>query len=673
MKLIKKILTLIFLFGLSTAAEVSAQSNHLSYPNHQYAILVGINDYANPLVSDLSEPIEDTNRFYNLFKSKGYDAIEVYGDDHVEQYDSYTERATKHNVRSAILNLANKAKPGDIIVIAFMGHGGGGDSSNPLPINNDFQVFLCMVDYWSPIVARFEAYEDFEIADDLNHFANGVNVVFIADSCFSGGIGPDIESTITNNRFGTLFFSACAGNETSSGAFPVSSDVLRFLEDDITSFEDAFEGIADEYHLRTTPQIVDLNPGHRNPVSHMGVSELEMLNIPFYEGSGNTIHDLSGYGHDGVMTGAHWNSGGLYFDGYGDYVNGQDVAETFLSDPTGYDVFWEFSAFPVSSTGYHYIISTGGQTSSRGFAATAKGNMLWIGMSTADSSVSTGYSIPLNFNEWNRIKVVFTGSKPLGQGRQMDVYLNGTLHDTYLPQNRSLPDVYTQLTIGRPNNAHNYYWIGYIADIRAGLFVDSWETLNLPLNENSGVIAHDLSPRALESFITGAAWETEGLYFDGYGDYINSNYYNNSFLSDPTGHEICWEFSAFPVSTSGYHYIVSTGGQTSSRGFAAVANGNMLWVGMNTAKSSVSTGYSIPLNLNEWNNIKVVFSGSKPMGQGRLMHVYLNGSLFHTYLPYSRTLPDAYTQLTIGRSNNAYGYYWKGYIADVRVWNISGN
>ena len=50
-----------------------------------------------------------------------------------------------------------------------------------------------------------------------------------------------------------------------------------------------------------------------------------VLWIPFYEGSGTTTHDLSGYDNHGTINGATWTNGyrgyGLSFDGLDDYVD----------------------------------------------------------------------------------------------------------------------------------------------------------------------------------------------------------------------------------------------------------------------------------------------------------------------------------------------------------------
>ncbi|RLF92992.1 hypothetical protein DRN52_07150 [Thermococci archaeon] len=61
-----------------------------------------------------------------------------------------------------------------------------------------------------------------------------------------------------------------------------------------------------------------------------------VLWIPFYEGSGTTTHDLSGYDNHGTINGATWTNGyrgyGLYFDGVEDYAEVHGSASLDITD-----------------------------------------------------------------------------------------------------------------------------------------------------------------------------------------------------------------------------------------------------------------------------------------------------------------------------------------------------
>jgi len=82
----------------------------------------------------------------------------------------------------------------------------------------------------------------------------------------------------------------------------------------------------------------DLYPG--------GLDELCVLHLPFYEGSGNIVHDVSGYGNNGTIYGASWVDTrdpklgyALSFDGVDDYVNCGNDLSLFPSDAITFEVY----------------------------------------------------------------------------------------------------------------------------------------------------------------------------------------------------------------------------------------------------------------------------------------------------------------------------------------------
>lgn len=85
-------------------------------------------------------------------------------------------RATKSAVREKFAEIAEKAEAGDTVMYCQSSHGGthlddlGDDTKN---------AYLCMTDGY---------YEDYEFAEDLLKFADGVRVVVLIDACNSGGM-----------------------------------------------------------------------------------------------------------------------------------------------------------------------------------------------------------------------------------------------------------------------------------------------------------------------------------------------------------------------------------------------------------------------------------------------------------------------------------------------------
>jgi uncharacterized caspase-like protein len=83
------------------------------------------------------------------------------------------ETATKDALRAAIAAVAAKAKAGDTFIYQHSSHG----------LNNDdpYGTDVALATYAAP-------YEDFELAEDLAAFADGVKVVIAIDACHSAGM-----------------------------------------------------------------------------------------------------------------------------------------------------------------------------------------------------------------------------------------------------------------------------------------------------------------------------------------------------------------------------------------------------------------------------------------------------------------------------------------------------
>ena len=84
--------------------------------------------------------------------------------------------AKKNAIRGAITNAAAKAKAGDTFIYEHSSHGLQGDDED------DFHVALA---------AYENLYKDYELAEDLAAFADGVKVVVLIDACHSAGMFGD--------------------------------------------------------------------------------------------------------------------------------------------------------------------------------------------------------------------------------------------------------------------------------------------------------------------------------------------------------------------------------------------------------------------------------------------------------------------------------------------------
>ena len=140
----------------------------------KYAVCVGINEYKE--ISSLEGCVNDANHFYtNLVARGGWLPGNM-----TKLTDS---KATKDAIRKAISNYAAKAVSGDTFVYNHSSHGGQISGTD---------TYLCVYD--EVYEDDSTAYNDWEVAADLQKFAAGVKVVVIVDACHSGGLFRDAQA-----------------------------------------------------------------------------------------------------------------------------------------------------------------------------------------------------------------------------------------------------------------------------------------------------------------------------------------------------------------------------------------------------------------------------------------------------------------------------------------------
>ena len=129
------------------------------------ALCVGINDYPGT-ENDLHGCVNDANEWCEMFESLGFDEVRAMSD------YSATAVAVLLNLESLIL----EAEAGDVIVFTYSGHGTyTWDESGDEPDYYDEALYV----YDGMIL-------DDELRGVIDEAAEGVHIVVILDSCFSG-------------------------------------------------------------------------------------------------------------------------------------------------------------------------------------------------------------------------------------------------------------------------------------------------------------------------------------------------------------------------------------------------------------------------------------------------------------------------------------------------------
>jgi hypothetical protein len=156
--------------------------------NNAYAILVGIADYKQ--IGDLSCPDDDVFDFYDI-------CSRVWNMPTSHIYTSINSSATKINIHNMIKTVSSLMTSKDKLLFFFSGHGSIDMDTNPLDEVDGLDEYIDVyeVDNGSNKISD----------DELNNWFNNFpskNILFIFDSCYSGGMAENriLKSSNSQNH-----------------------------------------------------------------------------------------------------------------------------------------------------------------------------------------------------------------------------------------------------------------------------------------------------------------------------------------------------------------------------------------------------------------------------------------------------------------------------------------
>ncbi len=157
--------------------EITTQSFKLDEPNlsedrltagKYYALLIGVNDYSDPTIQDLLNPIADAKLLQEvLINDYTFDEKDV----------DLMENATRKDIIDALEQLKINITPEDNVVIFYAGHG----------VWNEVD----QLGYWIPSDAEMSSTADWFANSRLTDMIRAIrsrHTLLIADACFSGSI-----------------------------------------------------------------------------------------------------------------------------------------------------------------------------------------------------------------------------------------------------------------------------------------------------------------------------------------------------------------------------------------------------------------------------------------------------------------------------------------------------
>jgi len=224
----------------------------------KYALIVGISNYK--AINDLSYCDEDATDWYNyLVNVMGYPSanIRILGDGTSSYPKTPYGKATEYNYKQCLAWLCSQ----DAEEIAFItsGHGAGDGNGNS---------YLCAWDCSSGESGEDGDFYDYEIQAALQN-AQADRVFVFIDHCYSGGIGPEIQSlgakfycTTTCTEDGYGYDDAQHSNGAWTYYFLEYTLINHFGSSTTTTMESAFDYAAAAYPHSggDAPMEFDANP-----------------------------------------------------------------------------------------------------------------------------------------------------------------------------------------------------------------------------------------------------------------------------------------------------------------------------------------------------------------------------------------------------------------------------
>ena len=180
----------------------------------RWGLLIGIEDYEDPLVTDLRYSIDDVRKIAEVLQDTergAFQHLKILTSDAPEEQN----RPTRINIMAALNNWLSGAKPEDTVLFFFSGHGATDDRNR---------------NYLIPVDAKINLLEDSaipmrrvnEVLDDRKRIA-AEKVIVILDSCHSGSkvgqkaltVEGKILDPLFTNAEGRITFASCDRDESS--------------------------------------------------------------------------------------------------------------------------------------------------------------------------------------------------------------------------------------------------------------------------------------------------------------------------------------------------------------------------------------------------------------------------------------------------------------------------
>ena len=167
----------------------------------RYALVIGISNYADPSINDLTYPVDDATSMKNLLVEQGW-TVTLLTD----------SQATKSGIESTMGSFFSSMKADSTALIYYSGHGTLANDG----LSGDAAIVPYDISYstWSPLITPAD------LSSMIAEYIDTKNVILISDSCYSGGFVASSDSwDVISSPYDSW-----NGNTVSASSFLAMSD-----------------------------------------------------------------------------------------------------------------------------------------------------------------------------------------------------------------------------------------------------------------------------------------------------------------------------------------------------------------------------------------------------------------------------------------------------------------
>lgn len=150
-----------------------------------YALIIAVEEYDDPAISNLSEPVNDADKFFRIISSRyNFNAEDII----------YLKNPTKADIIGTLHKMRGTVTEEDNLLIYYAGHGYWDEDM--------------MTGYWLPRDAQRDNPVNWLPNTDLTNYLNVLrtkHTLLIADACFSGGIFKSRSAFATTGTVEKLY------------------------------------------------------------------------------------------------------------------------------------------------------------------------------------------------------------------------------------------------------------------------------------------------------------------------------------------------------------------------------------------------------------------------------------------------------------------------------------